>query len=135
TFANKGIDVVNTAYDTARNQVESIYMSLPFQIKFKSDRIGNFRFYGMVGSKFDYDLAANAKSKRLDEWLRIKPFDGGVELGFGLEFFYPNFIFSPEIKVSQGLTNMHFYDAQIQLSNAIGKLNSRMIMLSIHIEG
>ncbi len=135
TFANKGLLVVPNDLDTVNRQIESIFMSLPLQLKFKSDRIGNFRFYGIIGSKFDYDLAANAKSRRQDEFLRIKPLDLGAEVGFGLEFYYPNFIFSPEIKISQGFTNMHFYDSQIKLSNAIEKMNSRMIMLSIHIEG
>lgn len=135
TFANKGLQVVPNDLDTINQQIESIFMSLPLQLKFKSDRIGNFRFYAIIGSKFDYDLAANVKSRRQDEFLRIKPMDLGAEVGFGLEFYYPNFIFSPEIKISQGFTNMHFYDSQIKLSNAIDKMNSRMIMLSIHIEG
>ena len=115
--------------------IESIYMHLPIQIKFKSDRIKNFRFYGMLGGKFDYDLAANARSHRPDEFLKVSPVDFGYELGVGFEFFNPNFIFSPEIKLSQGLSNQLFYDHGIQLTNAINMLKSRMIVISIFLEG
>ncbi len=115
--------------------IESIYMHLPFQFKFKSDRINNFRFYGLAGGKFDYDLAANARSKRPDEFIKINPIDYGFEFGVGFEFFNPNFIFSPEIKLSQGFNNQLYRDQGLQLTNAIDRLSTRMIVISIHLEG
>jgi hypothetical protein len=110
-------------------------MHLPLQLKFKSDRINNFRFYAIVGTKFDYDLAANARSRRTDEFLKVSPVDFGYEIGVGFEFFNPNFIFSPEIKLSQGLTNQLFIDRNLPLTNALEKLLTRMIVISIHLEG
>ena len=115
--------------------IESIYMHLPLQLKFKSDRINNFRFYGLAGGKFDYDLAANARSHKPTDFLKVSPVDFGFEFGVGFEFFYPNFIFSPEIKLSQGLTNQLFPDHGLQLTNAINTLKTRMIVISIHLEG
>lgn len=122
-------------YADETKMLESIYLQLPFQFKFKSDRINNFRFYGIAGTKFDYDLASNSRSRRSDEWLRVKPIDIGAEVGVGFEFFYPNFIFAPEIKLSQGFLNEHFHDPDIPLSNAIGRMRTRMIVISIHLEG
>jgi len=115
--------------------IESIYMHLPLQLKFKSDRIKNFRFYGLLGGKFDYDLSANARSHRPDEFLKVSPVDFGFEVGVGFEFYNPSFIFSPEIKMSQGLTNQLFPDHGLQLTNAINTLKTRMIVISIHLEG
>jgi Outer membrane protein beta-barrel domain len=115
--------------------IESIYMHLPLQLKFKSDRIKNFRFYGLAGFKFDYDLAANARSHRTDEFLKVSPVDYGYEIGVGFEFYNPNFIFSPEIKLSQGLKNQLFQDNHLQLTNAIQTLYTRMVVISIHLEG
>ena len=116
--------------------IESIYLHLPLQLKFKSDRVKNFRFYGLGGGKFDYDLAANARSRRRDEFLKVTPIDLGYEVGVGFEFYYPNFIFSPEIKLSQGLKNQLFRgDRSLPLVNAIDELNTRMIVFSIHLEG
>src|SRR5207253_758540 len=105
------------------------------QFKFKSDRIVNFRFYALGGVKFDFDLAANARSKRPDEFLKVKPFDMGYEIGVGFEFYNPNFIFSPEIKLSQGLMDQLYRDTKIPITNAIDALNTRMIIISIHLEG
>jgi len=115
--------------------IESIYMHLPVQLKFKSDRIKNFRFYGLAGGKFDYNLSANANSRRTDEYLKVSPTDYGYEIGVGFEFFNPNFIFSPEIKLSQGLSNQLYKDPHLPLSNAIQTLYTRMIVISIHLEG
>lgn len=115
--------------------IESIYMHLPLQLKFKSDRIKNFRFYALAGGKFDYDMAANARSRRPDEFLKVSASDFGYEVGVGFEFFNPNFIFSPEIKLSQGLTNQLYPDKNLQLTNAIQTLYTRMVVISIHLEG
>ena len=136
-FASKNLEYeYGYPRDSVVNKtIESIYMHLPLQLKFKSDRIKNFRFYGLTGVKFDYDLAANARSHRPDEFLKVSPDDFGYEIGVGFEFFNPNFIFSPEIKLSQGLTNQLYPDHGLQLTNAINTLHTRMIVISIHLEG
>lgn len=136
-FAEKRIvfDMHYPTDSTSDRSIESIYMHLPVQLKFKSDRIGNFRFYAITGGKFDYDLAANARSHRTDEFIKVLPVDYGYELGVGFEFFYPNFIFSPEIKLSQGLGNQLYKAGDLPLSNAIQDLHTRMVVISIHLEG
>ncbi len=123
-------------YDsTSDRSIDAIYMHLPLSLKFKSERIKNFRFYALLGAKFDYDMAANARSHRPDEFIKVSPVDFGYEFGVGFEFYNPNFIFSPEIKVSQGLTNQLFIDKGLPLTNAIESLLTRMIVISIHLEG
>lgn len=135
-FSERTVSIKGGIYeDLTKKNIESIYMQLPLQFKFKSDRMNNFRFYGMAGLRFDYDLASNAKSRRADEWLRIRPVDFGVDFGIGLEFYYPNFIFAPEIKIGQGLLNRMHYDKDIPLSNEIDRVTSRMITFSIHLQG
>lgn len=136
TFASKQLQFNTPLRDSfERRTVESIYLHLPLQLKFKSDRMRNFRFYGMIGGKFDYDLAANARSRKTGEFLKVKPADLGAELGIGFEFYYPNFIFSPEIKISQGFMNQLFSDPNLPLTNAIESLKTRTIIISIHLEG
>jgi hypothetical protein len=137
-FAEKKLTLLMTTPggdSTSTRSIESIYMHLPLQLKFKSDRIYNFRFYAIGGGKLDIDMAANARSRRTDEFLKVKPIDIGYELGVGFEFYNPNFIFSPEIKMSEGLMNQQYKDGRIPLSNAIQGLRTRMIVISIHLEG
>lgn len=115
--------------------LESIMLQSPLLLKFNSDRINNFRFYTISGLKFDYDFNSNLNSRRTDEALRIKPLDLGYELGVGFEFYYPNFIFSPEIKISNGFSNLQKAQADIITSKPIETLNSKMIVFSVTIGG
>lgn len=116
-------------------KVESVTMSFPFQIKFQSDRIGNFRVYTLAGFKADIDMASNAKKKRLDDEVKIKKYDYGPEFGIGFSFYFESFIFSPELKISNGLPNIHARDQNLKFSSVFDKIQSRMIIFSIHLEG
>ncbi|MEI9911161.1 MAG: porin family protein [Bacteroidota bacterium] len=115
--------------------IESTIVSFPLQLKLQSDRIGNFRVYMMGGIKGDIDLASNARAKRAEELVKIKKYDYGVELGLGFNFFFESFILSPEIKLSNGLGNIHSRDKNLIYSSVFDKIQSRMIVFSIHIEG
>lgn len=117
------------------NSFESILFSMPFELKFKSDRQTNFRFYVCSGVKFDFDFNANNKSRRENELIRIKPLDFGYNLGLGFEFYFPNFIFSPEIKISNGLSNSLDRNSDEPTNKAIEKISTRMLIIGFHIEG
>lgn len=116
-------------------KVESIIMTFPVQIKFQSDRIGNFRVYTLAGFKADIDMASNARAKRADDLVKIERFDYGPEFGIGFNFFFDSFIFSPEIKISNGMRNLHARDKNLIYSSVFDKIQSRMIIFSIHLEG
>lgn len=118
-----------------RKNIESILMSIPLQVKLKSDRVGNFRAYFLAGIKYDYDLASNAKARHADDMIKLTRYDVGYEAGIGFEFYLPYFIFSPEIKFSYGARDIHVYEPDNIYSNRIGRLISRMIIISIHLEG
>lgn len=116
-------------------KVESVILSFPLQFKFNSDRIGNFRVYLLGGGKLDYDLASNAKARQAEDMVKIEKLDYGVEGGMGFNFYFPSFILSPEVKFSNGLRNMHSRDQNLKYSNVIDRIQSRMIVFSIHLEG
>ena len=116
-------------------KVESVIVSFPIQLKFQSDRIGNFRVYALAGMKGDIDMASNARAKRAEELVKIWKYDYGPEFGIGFNFFFDSFIFSPEIKISNGLRNIHARDENLRFSNVFDKIQSRMIVFSIHLEG
>jgi hypothetical protein len=123
----------STAYET--QNVESIVMSFPLQVRLKSDRINNFRVYTLAGLKYDFDLASNSGARNSDNIVKVNKSDYGLEGGIGFQFFFPYFILSPEIKFSYGLTNVHSRDESLRYSNVIDKMNSRMILFSLHFEG
>lgn len=116
-------------------KVESILVSFPLQLKFQSDRIGNFRVYTLIGIKADIDMASNARKKKAEDLIKIEKYDWGPEFGIGFNFYFPSFILSPEIKLSNGLNNLHARDENLKFSSVFDKIQSRMIVFTIHIEG
>ncbi len=119
----------------ANQKVESVIVTFPVQLKFRSDRIGNFRVYMLAGGKLDYDLASNAKARKADDMVKIQKIDYGIEGGIGFNFYNKSFILSPEIKISNGLRNMHSRDVNLKYSSVFDRIQSRMIVFSIHLEG
>jgi hypothetical protein len=115
-------------------KVQSISLTLPLQLKFSSDRIGNFKVYMLGGFKAEYDLAANAGAKKAENLIKLNKLDYGIEAGLGFHFYYPYFVLTPELKVGWGLGNLHSRDADLKFSNVIDKINSRTITFSLTVE-
>ncbi|MBN8720167.1 MAG: PorT family protein [Sediminibacterium magnilacihabitans] len=112
----------------------STLVSFPFHIKFNSDRIGNFKTYLLCGFKFDMDLSSNSAVRNADDIIKLKKYDFGLEAGMGFNFYLPFVTVSPEIKISYGLSNIHQLDPTLKYSNVLDKIQSRMIVFSIHLE-
>jgi hypothetical protein len=118
-----------------KKSVESIITTFPLDIKFKSDRIGNFRVYMLGGGKIDLDLASNASKRKADDQVKIKKFSYGVEGGIGFNFYRKSVTVSPEIKISNGLNDLHERNPNLIYSRVIDRIQSRMIIFTIHLEG
>ena len=115
-------------------KVQSISVTLPLQLKFSSDRIGNFKVYMMGGAKIELDLAANAGDKRAENLIKLNRFDYGIQAGLGFHFYFEYFVLTPELKVDWGIGNLHSRDPNLKFSNVIDKINSRMITFSLTVE-
>jgi hypothetical protein len=89
----------------------------------------------MGGVKADIDLASNAQARKAEDLVKINKYDYGIEAGVGFNFYFQSFIFSPEIKISNGLGNIHSRDANLKFSNVFDRIQSRMIFFVIHLEG
>lgn len=120
---------------TVTKKVESVITSFPLHIKFLSDRIDNFRVYMFGGAKLDIDLASNAQARKADDMIKIGRYDYGIEAGVGFNFYNKSFILSPEIKISNGLNNLHDRNVNLGYSRVFDAIKSRMIMFTIHLEG
>ncbi|MEO6314496.1 MAG: outer membrane beta-barrel protein [Chitinophagaceae bacterium] len=118
-----------------KKSIESILLGIPIQVKYKSDRIRNFRVYMMGGVKFETDLSSKARAKNADDLVKLKGSDFGIEAGIGFNFYMRYFVLSPEIKVSNGISNVHSRDANLKFSSVIDKIQSRQIVFSLIFEG
>ncbi len=118
-----------------KKSVESIITTFPLHLKFKSDRIGNFRVYMLGGAKLDFDLASNAKKRKLEDQLKIRNMSYGIEGGIGFNFYRKSVTITPEIKISNGLNNLHERNDKLNYSRVIDRIQSRMIVFTLHLEG
>jgi hypothetical protein len=131
-----GLSYSDFDYGTVlEKKVESVITTFPIQVKFLSDRIGNFKVYMLGGVKLDLDLASNAQARRAEDMIKIERADYGIEAGVGFNFYHKSFILSPEIKISNGLKNLHSRNESLNFSRVLGDIRSRMIMFTIHLEG
>src|SRR5947207_10159739 len=66
TYHLKYPDASKNEQAVMTKRVESILLGLPIHLKFRSDRIGNFRVYMFGGAKFEYDLASNSTARKAE---------------------------------------------------------------------
>lgn len=86
--------------------VESTGVEFPVLFKYKSQRRNNLRMY-LVGGITPIIEAAGKSSLEEDlTRLQIEKFNANLELGFGLDMYYPLFKFSPEVRFAYGLVNV-----------------------------
>lgn len=119
----------------ATKQIQSLLLGFPAQVKFLSDRINNFRVYMLGGINYRYDLASNSSARKAENLVKLTPSDLSIEAGVGFQFYFPVFILSPELKISEGIKNVHSRDPNLQYSNVIDKIKSRMVVFSLIFEG
>ena len=117
--------------------VEGVLVQAPLQVRFKSEPFHDMRMFVLAGAKYTYDVASNARilKEQANRIIRISPHDFSVEVGAGAQFFFPFFIFSPEIKFSQGIGNILIYNSKLAQSTVLEKVLSRTFTISVHFEG
>jgi hypothetical protein len=120
--------------NVATKQIQSFFLGFPAQVKFLSDRINNFRVYMLGGFNYRYDLASNSTARKAQNLVKVMPTDMSLEAGIGFQFYLPVVVLSPELKISEGIKNIHSRDPSLQYSNVIDRLKSRMIIFSIIVE-
>lgn len=114
--------------------VESTYLELPFDLKFKSKRIDNYRLYVVAGFRTSIDMVSQAKVKEKDpDIVKLNRKDYGYQVGLGADFYMPYFKFSPEIKMFNGIPNLLVQENTVY-SNAIESLRSKIFFVSFFFE-
>jgi hypothetical protein len=92
--------------------------------------------YTLAGLKRDIDACTVMQGKKTRELIRFKNMIFGPEFRIGFQFL-PQLYLLAEIKISNGLKNVIFMpsDETAILKVCLIKIQSRMIVFSIHLEG
>lgn len=137
SFADKKIDYYNNLSGKVINEkkFEAVYVDIPFLVRYKSQPYNDMRAYAVTGIKYTYDVASNSNVRNNQDLIKISPHDFQFEIGAGLQFFFPYFIFSPELKISTGIGNVLLYDNELKESKVLEKVLTNLFSISFHFEG
>lgn len=138
SFSNRSLEY--TGVNSEDNQtddrtIESVFVDIPFMVRFKSAPYKDKRGFVVAGIKYTYDVSSNSKSRLANSLVKISPHDFQYEIGLGMQFFFPYFIFSPEIKYSRGLGNILLYNNNLNQSRVLEQVVSEIFTISFHFEG
>ena len=116
-------------------RLESSYIDLPLLMKYKSNRVNNYRAFLVGGLNTRFDLAKTYREED-DIYMDLKLFDVCYEFGGGFDFYFPYFKLSIELRGSWGIFNvLNTRDTpHPEFQNAFEKLRSTSYMLSFYIE-
>lgn len=116
-------------------KIESAYCDASLLLKYKSARRKNVRAYVIGGGRVSYDLSSTVGENRSMQSpvVSMNPFTYGIEGGFGLDFYFPFFKFSPELKFCHTLNNPLHKDGYIY-TEALYRVVPQMVVFSLHFE-
>ncbi len=130
-----------TGFTEARHQVREVnstYIYMPLLLKYSTKRWYNFKPYVTGGFSATINLSSHHKSTADNTELRFRTVQTTYfyEIGIGLDFYTPNFRFSPSIRGMFSVNNELIHDNNPN-SPWTGNLNgiyTRAIMLNLTFE-
>ena len=116
-----------------RKAIQVANVDLPINIKWRSDRINNYRIYLISGFKYSIDMASQQRVVEDVERVKLMRHDFAYELGIGVDLYLPFFKLSPELKFSQGIRNLMVPETHKFAASLLG-LQSRSVIISFNFE-
>ncbi|MFI5220589.1 MAG: porin family protein [Bacteroidia bacterium] len=127
-YVNDILEGVNT------KKIESTFLEFPLELKFKSNRVRNYRVYVLGGVKYSIDMVSQAKVENKDkDFVRLNRNDYGYTIGAGFDFYMQLFKLSLEAKMYHGLNNLLVDDPKIY-SSSLSSLRSKIFLIALTFE-
>ncbi|WP_421764563.1 porin family protein [Ekhidna sp.] len=119
---------------TQRELKDATMVELPMLLKYKSARRGNIAMYLVAGINPSLEASGKGDEQDIGQKLELRNWNLAIDVGVGLDIFYPFFKFSPEIRYSYGLRNM-LTDDPNDFSIGLEKLTTQNLGIFITFEG
>lgn len=123
--------------DLKVRRTESVYLNFPLLLKLRTDRVGNYAAYALIGGKFSKDMQSQEETNQQlasDFILRLESGNSSFDVGAGVDIFLPFFKFSLEGKFELGNRNILIQDDS-RYSAPLESLKTRSFILSLCFEG
>jgi hypothetical protein len=115
-------------------QVKSTYIHFPLLLKFSALRTGNVRPYLLGGFSRSINLGANETAQQDNEEgiFRMKRWTNNYEVGFGVDFYFEYFKFSPSIRGVFGLEDelIRDNDPASPYTGNVGAMRTRAVFIN-----
>lgn len=138
SFSFKNVEMRDFVSGTSHRQdVKSVYVLLPLDLKISGERLHNSRPYVTVGAMGAFDV-----SKKRSDYLMFNTADAYLTVGLGCDFYLPFFKFNPEIKFCFGLADILRHDRpdlednpeMYKITQSLSKVKSNMFMITFYFE-
>jgi hypothetical protein len=132
TFLTDGSNV-----ETYLKRTESVWLQFPLMLKLRTNRVGNFAAYGLIGGSYGIDMQSQ---KDVNEAVagkivvKLQKTDMTIDAGGGFDFFLPYFKFGIELKTGFGMKNVLIQEGN-QFTDPISSLRTRSFVFSLCFEG
>lgn len=122
---------------TEKTQViKSTFLAVPFDFKLSAPRFNNYRPYVMAGIAPQVDLTVKKQKELL-----LDRSDLMLEVGMGMDLYYPYFKLIPELKFCFGLRNVLVRDRTdltdatiLKYTDSLNGASNSMIVLTLYFE-
>lgn len=137
-FGNREVRMIDTTGGgTARQNLRSVFVVAPVDLKYSAMRFRNVRPYLVGGVMPAFDV-----SKKRSDYLKLNTADFYLTLGFGCDFYLPFFKLNPEVKFCFGLADVIRHDRpdlvddpdRMKITQSLKKATSQMVVLTFYFE-
>lgn len=134
TFGEKLIQY-NTVSGLVDNRMKTTYITLPVCVRFKSEPVNDWRLFVIVGMRYELNIDPQVRTMSEPNKITLRKDGLSMEYGIGLQYFFPYFIFSPELKYSHSLLNMLDPNQSDLNRSALKGLYPRSLVFTLNFEG
>ena len=119
------IDPTDNQRKSIVSRMESSLIIFPLELKVKTERIGNHRWYVLGAISGQLDLASKAKVID-DRFFKLQASGYGFDVAVGMDFYFEYFKLSPQFRITIGQSNLHVDDGTA-FAQAIPLLQTRSV--------
>lgn len=124
---------INSGPQDSLRAVSSTYLRLPLLLKLNTNRYNNVRPYLVGGVSYDYNFSSNQDNPddNSDGEFRMTQNNFSYEIGVGVDFYLPYFIFSPSIRGVFAINNelVNDKDPDSQWTGPVDYLGTRGVFI------